>query len=151
MPSPPLRWLGLGTPLPHRHDRGNDQEGSGSCIHGHVAHSVSDAPLSRWTMNPPANRVVSGHMTERVVVGPARPPASTMVRLIFEVFLNIYQYCAYDSTAFVGLFSSLSNVILGHHNNLRAIMSSNHVFDVTRHAETGGHRTCVIQEIQATG
>jgi hypothetical protein len=53
-----------------------------------------------------------------VVVGPARPLASTMVGLNFEVFTNIYQYCAYDSTAFAGVFSSLSNVILGHHNNL---------------------------------
>jgi hypothetical protein len=62
--------------------------------------------------------VVSGQRTERVVLGPARPLASTMVRLNFEVFTNIYQYCAYDSTAFAGVFSSLSNVILGHHNNL---------------------------------
>jgi hypothetical protein len=39
-----------------------------------------------------------------------------MVRLNFEVFKDIYQYCAYDSSAFIGFFSSLSNVILGRHN-----------------------------------
>jgi hypothetical protein len=55
-----------------------------------------------------------------------------MVKLNFEVFSDICQYCAYDSTAFAGLFSSLCNVILGHHNNLQVVMSSNHVFDITQ-------------------
>jgi hypothetical protein len=60
MPSPPLCWLGLGTSHPPHRDRGNEQEGSSSCVHGHIAHLVSDAHLSRQTMNPPANQVVSG-------------------------------------------------------------------------------------------
>jgi hypothetical protein len=151
MPSPPLRWLGLGSPPPPCRDRGNDQEGSGSCVHGHLAHSVPVAPLSRQDMNFLVNHVVTRQMADRVVVGPATPPASTMVRLNFEVFVDIYRYCAYDPTAFGGFFLSLSNVILGHHNNHQSVMSSNLVYDVTQQAETGERKTCVVQEIQTTG
>jgi hypothetical protein len=41
-------------------------------------------------MNFPVNCVVTGQMVDQAVAGPARPPASTMVKLNFEVFTDIY-------------------------------------------------------------
>jgi hypothetical protein len=78
---------------------------------------VQEVQLSHQVVHVSVNPVVPGQTIScQVVVGPARPPPSTMVRLNFEVFKDIYQYCAYESSAFIGFFSSLSNVILGRHN-----------------------------------
>jgi hypothetical protein len=146
MPSPPLHWLELGTPPLPRRDQGNDQKGSRSCVLDRADHMVQEVQLSHQAMHIPVNQVVLGPTISRqIVTGPARPP-STMVRLNFEVFAYIYQYCAYDSSAFIGFFSSLSNVILGRHGNADLEFDPNPVYEITQQAKSGGRRTCVVQE-----
>jgi hypothetical protein len=100
-----------------------------------------------------ASPVVSGMAaTQRAVPRPSKPASMTVVRLNFEVFADLYQYSAYDSTAFVGFVSSLSNVTLGLSNNDAAEIFANSVsgMSCTRQAENGVRRTCVLQEIQTS-
>jgi hypothetical protein len=90
MPSPPLCWLGLGTPPLPRRDWANGQQGSGSCVRDHAYHMVREVQRSHQAVHVPVNPVVLGPMIfRRVVTGPTRPP-STMVRLNFEIFVDIY-------------------------------------------------------------
>jgi hypothetical protein len=106
-------------------------------------HTVQDVQVTRHAVGIPVNPVVPGMMAAgRVAPGPARSPSTTVVRLNFEVFAGLYQYCAYDSTSFAGFFSSLSNVSLGHHNHVDLAICANSMSGITRQAK-GSQDLCI--------